>query len=87
MLADVERDTAQAGSEKTKSIATAKDYTTSAFAVDVRDRASIGNTVAKIRNKFGRIDYAVNRAGVCERNSTQYKLDLANLVDPSTEGI
>ncbi|KAK2616632.1 hypothetical protein QQS21_000455 [Conoideocrella luteorostrata] len=75
IFADLELEAAQAGSQKSKSIATAKDYSTLAFGVDVRDRASIDNMVAEIKNKFGRIDYAVNCAGV----PRQKEADLSTL--------
>lgn len=53
-----------AGSEKSKSIATAKDYQTVAIMVDVRDRTSVKAMVTEVKERFGRLDYAVNSAGV-----------------------
>jgi NAD(P)-dependent dehydrogenase (short-subunit alcohol dehydrogenase family) len=49
VFADLVFDAAQAGSEKSKSIATAKDYDTFAIEVDVRDRASVKKCWQKSR--------------------------------------
>lgn len=64
VFADQALDAALAASEKSKSIATAKDYQTIAIMVDVRDRTSVKAMAAEIKEQFGRLDYAVNSAGV-----------------------
>ncbi|KAI1391884.1 oxidoreductase [Hypoxylon trugodes] len=90
-FADLALDTASAASEKSKSIATAKDYETIAIAVDVRDRASVKSMVEEVKKRFGRLDYAVNSAGLPRQTSaktqdvdeTEYDL----LHDTNTRGI
>ncbi|KAI1097718.1 oxidoreductase [Jackrogersella minutella] len=64
IFADQALDAASEASTKSKSLATAKDYETVAIAVDVRDRESVKAMVTKAKNLFGRIDYAVNSAGL-----------------------
>ncbi|KAI1246417.1 putative secondary metabolism biosynthetic enzyme [Eutypa lata] len=64
VFADQALDAALAASEKSKSIATAKDYQTIAIMVDVRDRTSVKAMAAEIKEQFGRLDYAVNSAGI-----------------------
>ncbi|KAI0475738.1 short-chain dehydrogenase/reductase SDR [Xylariaceae sp. FL0804] len=64
VFADLDIDAATRGSNKSLQIATAKDYKTLAVAIDVRDRASIEALVTETQRRFGRIDYAVNSAGV-----------------------
>lgn len=64
VFADQAIDAASEASEKSKSLATAKDYGAVAIAVDVRDRESVKAMVTKAKELFGRIDYAVNSAGV-----------------------
>lgn len=68
VFADLDLEAAQAGSEKSKSLATAKDYETLAVVVDVRDRASVKGMVKKVQETYGKIDYAVNCAGVSGSN-------------------
>ncbi|KAI2472214.1 oxidoreductase [Annulohypoxylon bovei var. microspora] len=63
VFADQAFNTASEASENSKSIATAADYQTVAVAVDVRDRASVKAMVEEVKNRFGRLDYAVNSAG------------------------
>ncbi|CAJ2511352.1 Uu.00g069770.m01.CDS01 [Anthostomella pinea] len=64
VFADQASDTASTGSAKSKSVVTSKDNETLAIAVDVRDRASVAAIVAEVKKRFGRLDYAVNSAGV-----------------------
>ncbi|KAI1073800.1 oxidoreductase [Whalleya microplaca] len=55
---------ASEASVKSKSLASARDYETAAIAVDVRNRESVKAMVTKAKELFGRIDYAVNSAGL-----------------------
>ncbi|KAI1141664.1 oxidoreductase [Hypoxylon sp. FL0543] len=64
VFADQDADAASEGSEKSKSIATATDYQTLAIGVDVRDGASVKAMVEEVKKRFGRLDYAVNSAGI-----------------------
>ncbi|KAI1215176.1 oxidoreductase [Annulohypoxylon truncatum] len=64
IFADQTLDAASEASAKSKSLASAKDYGTAAIAVDVRDRESVKAMVTKAKELFGRIDYAVNSAGL-----------------------
>jgi NAD(P)-dependent dehydrogenase (short-subunit alcohol dehydrogenase family) len=64
VFADQSFEGVQAGSEKSKTIATAKDYDTFAIAVDARDRSSVKAMVTEVVKKYGRLDYAINCAGV-----------------------
>ncbi|KAI3327033.1 short-chain dehydrogenase/reductase SDR [Xylariaceae sp. AK1471] len=63
-FADLALEAAESASERSKTLSTAKDYQTIAIAVDVRDRASVNSMVSKVQEIYGRIDYAVNCAGV-----------------------
>ncbi|KAI1073857.1 oxidoreductase [Whalleya microplaca] len=69
IFADQAFNAASKASEKSKSIATAADYQTVAVAVDVRDRASIRAVIEEIKRRFGRLDYAINSAGVPRKTS------------------
>ncbi|KAI1424865.1 oxidoreductase [Xylaria sp. FL1777] len=64
VFADQDLDAAKAASEQSKDIATADGYETLAIHVDVRDRLSVRNMIEEVKKRFGRLDYAVNSAGV-----------------------
>ncbi|KAI0189865.1 oxidoreductase [Astrocystis sublimbata] len=64
VFADLSLETATDASEESKGIATAQGYKTLALEVDVRVRASVKDMIAKAKDAFGRLDYAVNCAGV-----------------------
>ena len=64
VFADLDQASAVHAAVRSKLIATSKEYGTMGLAVDVRKRASVKLAVEKVKQKFGRIDYAVNCAGV-----------------------
>ncbi|KAL9047834.1 MAG: hypothetical protein Q9162_007934, partial [Coniocarpon cinnabarinum] len=62
VFADQNLEGAQAASEQSKSIATAKEYQTLAFEVDVADIISVERMVEAVVMQFGSISYFVNSA-------------------------
>jgi NAD(P)-dependent dehydrogenase (short-subunit alcohol dehydrogenase family) len=56
--------TAKASSEESKLFASNKDYQFSAFKMDVQNEKSVQDMVDFVINEYGRLDYAVNAAGV-----------------------
>ncbi len=64
VFADLDLDAATAASEQSRGIATAEGYETLAIRVDVRDRGSVRSMIEEVKKRFGRLDYAVNSAGV-----------------------
>ena len=64
MFADINEENAKASAEESKTYATNKDYHATSFKVDVTDEKGVQAMVAFVVDKFGRLDYAVNGAGV-----------------------
>lgn len=57
-------ETAKSSSEESKKYASNKDYQTTTFKMNVQDDKSVQDMVDFVVNEFGRLDYAVNAAGV-----------------------
>lgn len=70
-------ETAKASSEESKKYASNKEYRTTTFEMNVQDDKSVKAMVDFVVKQFGRIDYAVNAAGVSLNNMSA--------VVPSTE--
>ncbi|KAI0836733.1 oxidoreductase [Hypoxylon sp. FL0890] len=64
VFADKDMDTAKASSEESKKYASNKDYQTATFEMNVQDAQSVQDMVDFVVKEFGRLDYAVNAAGV-----------------------
>ncbi|KAI1324120.1 oxidoreductase [Xylariaceae sp. FL0255] len=64
VFADMDDTTATTSSEESKEHATNKDYKTAIFKMDARDEKSVQDMVDFVVGQFGRLDYAVNAAGV-----------------------
>lgn len=75
-------ETAKASSEESKKYASNKEYQTTIFKMNVQDDKSVQDMVNFVVREFGRIDYAVNSAGVSDISLT-LGLTLANLMRPS----
>lgn len=56
--------TAKASSEESKKYASNQGYQTTIFEMNVQDDKSVQAMVDFVVNEFGRLDYAVNAAGV-----------------------
>lgn len=67
LFADIDLGAAQAAAEESKSLATNKAYKAYAFKVDVTDEASVKEMMSIAKQEFGRVDFAVNCAGVSKR--------------------
>ena len=65
-FADMNRASAEKAATESISIATNPDYRAIAIEVDVTDPEQVDNMVSKVSKEFGRIDYAVNSAGVSQ---------------------
>lgn len=63
-VADINADALAAVRDELVSIATNKNFKCITFSVDVRDESSVTDTVKRVTEEFGRIDYAVNCAGI-----------------------
>ncbi|KAL1877870.1 hypothetical protein Daus18300_002223 [Diaporthe australafricana] len=63
-VADINADALEAVKEELVAIATNKDFKCIIVNVDVRDESSVTNLVKQAVESFGRIDYAVNCAGI-----------------------
>ena len=57
---------AEASSEESFKYATNKEYATSVFIMNVQDAESVDAMVNFVVEKYGRLDYCVNAAGVSE---------------------
>lgn len=66
-----------ASSEESKKYASNKEYKTTAFEMNVQDDDSVKAMVDFVVKEFGRLDYAVNAAGVSLSN--------VSAIIPSTE--
>jgi len=64
VFADKNKETAKSSSEESKKYATNREYCTSTFTMNVTDEESVQNMVDFVIEKFGRIDYCVNGAGI-----------------------
>ncbi|KAJ4423342.1 hypothetical protein N0V82_001945 [Gnomoniopsis sp. IMI 355080] len=64
VFADMNMETAKASSEESKKYASNKAYQTTTFEMNVQDDKSVQATVDFVVKEFGRLDYAVNAAGV-----------------------
>ena len=60
------RVSAEKAAADSRAIATNPEYRTLVIEVDVTDPKQVDNMVAKVSKEFGRIDYAVNSAGVSQ---------------------
>lgn len=65
-------ETAKNSSEESKKYASNKDYQTTTFEMNVQDDKSVKAMVDFVVKEFGRIDYAVNAAGVSLHNGDAY---------------
>lgn len=63
-IADINGDAARAASEDIASVATNPDFKALASVVDVSKEADVKEMINLTKLKFGRLDYAVNNAGV-----------------------
>lgn len=66
VFADMNEETAKTSSEESKRYASNKDYQTTIFKMNVQDDKSVQDMVDYVVKEFGRIDYAVNAAGVSD---------------------
>jgi NAD(P)-dependent dehydrogenase (short-subunit alcohol dehydrogenase family) len=64
VFADMDEETAKVSSEESKRFASNKEYKTSAFKMNVQDDQSVQDMVDHVVKEYGRLDYAVNAAGV-----------------------
>lgn len=64
VFADLNEEWAKASSEESVKYASAGGYETNVFRVDVRDAKSVGEMVGFVVQRYGRVDYCVNAAGV-----------------------
>lgn len=64
-FADINLEAAERAAEESLGLATNPDYRAISIHVDVTRETDVGDMVQKTRREFGRIDYAVNCAGVC----------------------
>jgi len=67
----MDEETAKASSEESKQYASNKDYVTITFNMNVQDAESVQNMVDFVVNKYGRLDYCVNGAGVSTMRFSQ----------------
>ena len=63
---DMNRASVEKAAAESMSIATNPDYRAIAIEVDVTDPTQVDNMVSRVSKDFGRIDYAVNSAGVSQ---------------------
>lgn len=64
VFADMNTETAKASSEESKKYARNQEYQTTIFEMNVQDDKSVQAMVDFVVKQFGRLDYAVNAAGV-----------------------
>ena len=64
VFADIDKAAAEKTSAESISVANHSIYQAIAIQVDVADEASVDNMISEMLRLFGRIDYAVNCAGV-----------------------
>jgi NAD(P)-dependent dehydrogenase (short-subunit alcohol dehydrogenase family) len=71
MIADLDYNAALETARECNSKSTNPDYASLAIAVDVTDTSSVENMVQAAVERFGRIDYSVNSAGIGIRQHRQ----------------
>ncbi|PWY66392.1 oxidoreductase [Aspergillus sclerotioniger CBS 115572] len=79
IFADMKEDTAKASAEESKQYATHNEYQAVHFTVNVTDEQGVQDMVDFVIERFGRVDYCVNGAGV--DNGTHYSVaetDISN---------
>lgn len=64
VFADINHEAAQKVAEESKTVARRSDYQALVIKFDIGDEQSVQNLVTTTVKEFGRIDYAVNSAGV-----------------------
>lgn len=64
VFADIKEETAKEAAEKSKQYAAHAEYQAAVYQLDITDADSVQKMVDFVIEKFGRIDYAVNGAGV-----------------------
>ncbi|KAF3025871.1 hypothetical protein E8E14_014811 [Neopestalotiopsis sp. 37M] len=64
VFADMDLRTAETSSEESRKFATHKDYQTRVFEMNVQDEKSVQAMVDFVIEEFGRLDYAINVAGI-----------------------
>lgn len=64
VFADMNTETAKTSSEESKKVASNKEYQTTIFEMNVQDDKSVQAMVDFVVKEFGRLDYAINAAGV-----------------------
>ena len=75
-FADIDKLSVEKASAKSIEIAKNPDYRAIAIEVDVVDESSVERMIKQAVHEFGRIDYAVNSAGVCHTTSSTLKTDI-----------
>ena len=81
VFADINEENAKASAKESESYATNKDYHATSFKVNVTDEKGVQAMVDFVVEKFGRLDYAVNGAGVSCRHSFSRLADLFTQID------
>lgn len=66
MFADLDEKNAASSAEESKQFATNEKYRTAVVKVDVADAGEVQAMVNFVVREFGRLDYAVNSAGVSQ---------------------
>lgn len=75
VFADMNIETAKASSEESKKYASNKEYKTTTFEMNVQDEKSVHALIDFVVQGFGRLDYAVNAAGVGDRHIPKHLHD------------
>ena len=78
VFADINEEGAQAAAKESSKLATHPSFRATAVKVDITDEASVENMVAAALKEFGRIDYNVNSAGVCQLPDMVHILGMAD---------
>lgn len=63
-LLDLQSDKLEAVAKEVQPLAVKKDFQIATYVVDVSDENAVNKVVAEVAQKFGRLDYAVNAAGI-----------------------
>lgn len=69
VFADINFETASAAAKESEASATHKEYLAFPIQVDTTNETAVEQMVTKTVEKFGRIDYSVNSAGVSTASS------------------
>ena len=75
-FADMNIASAGKAAAESKSIATNPEYRAIVIEVDITDAKQVENMVSKVSKEFGRIDYAVNSAGVSQLDESVHHAPL-----------